>query len=139
MKIETQSLKRAASVARTRRREPEAGGSFAIAEESASATEGPARLTGLGGASALGAALLAQEDDTPERRRRQNLMRADDLLDRLDEIRMSLLSGRLSLRTLENLASALSARRSEDEDPGLRDTLDAIDLRVAVELAKYHS
>ncbi|ANK81649.1 MAG: hypothetical protein TEF_13230 [Rhizobiales bacterium NRL2] len=138
MKIDTQSLKSAQPVNRTRRREQRAdGGTFAVGESPQAGA--PAMLTGLGGPSALGAVLLAQEDDTPERRRRQEIRRADDLLDRLDEIRISLLSGSLTRRTLENLASALSARRSDSDDPGLKETLDAIDLRVAVELAKYHN
>lgn len=137
MKIEPQRLKSTSSVSRAKRRDAGAGSDFSVQEESSEAAE-PARLTGLGGPSALGAALLAQEDDTPQRRRRENMNRADDLLERLDEIRMSLLSGSLTKRTLENLAAALSSRRNDENDPGLQETLDAIDLRVAVELAKYH-
>lgn len=94
-------------------------------------------LSGLAGPSAIGAVLLAQQDESPEQRQSRYARRADDLLDRLDEIRISLLSGGISIERLKSLQGALSTRRESVEDPVLEQTLQEIDLRVAVELAKY--
>jgi hypothetical protein len=137
MKIETRTLNGASPARRIDRRDRRPDDAFKLDESSAS--QQPARMTGLGGASAVGAVLLAQEEDSPERRQRQSVRRADDLLDRLEEIRLSLLNGRIALPKLEALRDALAARQGSVSNPRLQDTLDAIDLRVAVELAKYHN
>ncbi|WP_417516999.1 flagellar assembly protein FliX [Minwuia sp.] len=137
MKIESQRLNAAAPVRRTTKRDGREDSAFAL--DSTDAGSEPARLTGLSGASAIGAVLLAQEEDTPAQRQQRRVRRADDLLDRLDEIRLSLLAGRIDTGKLENLKRALTMRLDGTEQPALQETLDAIDLRVAVELAKYHS
>lgn len=136
MKIERQRVNGATVAGRTRR--PDAKGDETFRLDDAGPAPAPAGLTGLAGTSALGAVLLAQQEEFGERRR-QNFSRAADLLDRLDEIRMALLTGRLQRTTLEKLASALATQRQEENDPAVTETLDAIDLRVAVELAKYHN
>lgn len=137
MKIESRRLNGAAPVRKAGQRDPRSGESFVV--ESPDAPAEPARMTGLGGASAIGAVLLAQEEDTPQSRQRKVVRRADDLLDRLDEIRLSLLSGRIAMDKLEALQHALSSRLESSDNPKLQETIDAIDLRVAVELAKYHA
>lgn len=135
MKIESRRLSGASPVRKSGNRDQRAGEGFTVATPSAPAE--PAKMTGLGGASAVGAVLLAQEEDTPQSRQRKSVRRADDLLDRLDEIRLSLLSGRIATSKLEALQRALSSRLENSDNPKLQETLDAIDLRVAVELAKY--
>lgn len=137
MKIESRRLNGAAPIRKTGNREPRSGESFTV--DSPGVPAEPARMTGLGGPSAIGAVLLAQEEDTPRSRQQKAMKRADDLLDRLDEIRLSLLSGRVALSKLEGLQRALSNRLETSDNPKLQETLDAIDLRVAVELAKYHA
>ncbi|RZJ24691.1 MAG: flagellar assembly regulator FliX, partial [Brevundimonas sp.] len=74
-------------------------------------------------------------EDATERRRRA-VRRGSGLLDRLDELKLALLSGEAGEGALERLTRTLREDRPEDADPGLKAVLDQIDLRVAVELAK---
>lgn len=82
-------------------------------------------------------ALLALQEvpDARERRARAR-RRAEDLLDRLDVLRMALLSGRLPVAEIEKLAVTASERRELLDDPGLSAVLGEIETRAAVELAK---
>ncbi|WP_416899739.1 MAG: flagellar assembly protein FliX [Minwuia sp.] len=137
MKIETGRISSTGPARRAERRNGQPESSFAL--ESSGPAASPARLTGMSGPSAASAVLLAQEEDTPSEKRRRTIRRADDLLDRLDEIRLSLLSGRIAIDKLQNLRRALEQRTERADNPALQETLDAIDLRVEVELAKYHS
>lgn len=96
--------------------------------------------TPVGGPAAVGGvdALLAlQEVADAATGRSKGLARANDLLDRLDEIRHGLLMGALSRDGLQDLARAVRQQRSETADPKLGEILDEIELRAAVELAKY--
>jgi hypothetical protein len=64
-------------------------------------------------------------------------LRAEDLLDHLDEVRHGLLTGALSRQMLERLARTARSERLSVDDPRLQELLDEIELRAAVELAKY--
>ena len=64
-------------------------------------------------------------------------LRAEDLLDHLDEVRHGLLTGALSRQMLERLARTARSERQSVDDPRLQELLDEIELRAAVELAKY--
>ena len=64
-------------------------------------------------------------------------LRAQDLLDQLDEVRHGLLAGALSRRMLDRLARIARSERQSVDDPRLQELLDEIELRAAVELAKY--
>lgn len=68
--------------------------------------------------------------------RRRALQRGNSLLDRLDDIRIGLLSGSLPRGQLENLRHLARQQVDLDGDPQLAAILDEIELRVAVELAK---
>lgn len=50
--------------------------------------------------------------------------RAEDILDRLDELRHGLLMGALSRRQIENLARLIRLKRESISDPRLVDILD---------------
>jgi hypothetical protein len=96
--------------------------------------------TPLGGTSApsgVDALLSLQEVGDAATGRSKGLQRAGDLLDRLEEIRMGLLTGALSRENLQELARGVRQRRGETDDPKLTEILDQIELRAAVELAKY--
>lgn len=85
---------------------------------------------------AVGSLLALQEtpgDPDGDTRGRQ---RGEDLLDRLDELRLALLDGRLPAAAIERLADLVAARRAQVSDPRLAEILDEIELRAAVELAK---
>ena len=100
---------------------------------SAGATATPAAVSGVAGVSALMA--LQGVEDATERRRRA-LRRGGGLLDRLEELKLALLSGEAGEGTLERLGRSLREERPIDADPDLNSLLAQIDLRAAVELAK---
>lgn len=63
--------------------------------------------------------------------------RAEELLRRLDLLRVDLLGGGIPRDRLIGLARALKTLRDQTFDPRLNTVLDEIDLRAQVELAKY--
>jgi Class II flagellar assembly regulator len=75
---------------------------------------------------------VASEPDSDTQGRR----RGEELLDRLDELRLALLEGRLSVAAIERLAAQAAAGRAQARDPRLAEILNDIELRAAVELAK---
>lgn len=105
-----------------------AGGAAPAVATTASA--GPAGVAGLSALMAL------QGVETATERRRRAIRRGGGLLDRLDELKLALLSGETGQGALERLGQGLREARTEDDDPGLTDLLNQIDLRAAVELAK---
>ena len=107
---------------------PQAGA--AGSTHAAAATAAP---TGVGDVSALMA--LQGVEDVMGRRRRA-VRRGSGILDRLEELKLALLSGEAGEGSLEKLARTLQEERPQDADAGLNGLLDQIDLRAAVELAK---
>lgn len=106
---------------------PQGGAAAASASTAASATSGVA------GMSALMA--LQGVEDAVERRRRA-IRRGGGLLDRLDELKLAVLSGESGQGALERLARSLREERPDGAEPDLASLLDHIDTRAAVELAK---
>ncbi len=92
------------------------------------------------GATSLGSveALLAVQatGDALDGGKARDINRADDLLDRLDEIHVGLLLGRFSRGRLEALVDRLTDSPRHSGDERLSDLLDQIELRARVELAK---
>jgi hypothetical protein len=72
----------------------------------------------------------------PLERKRRAVRRAGRILDALDEIKLALLDGNLSLGQLDRLRRALRDERSLTDDAKLEGLLDEIELRAAVEMAK---
>jgi hypothetical protein len=82
-------------------------------------------------------ALLALQDvGGPLERKRRAVRRASRILDVLDEVKLALLDGQLSVGQLDRLRRAVRAERDLTEDPQLEGLLDEIELRAAVEVAK---
>lgn len=73
--------------------------------------------------------------DRPAKRRAM-VQRGEDILDRLEELRVGLLLGSVPKERLAALAQMVRDRREEAEDPQLGALLDEIELRAEVELAK---
>jgi len=96
----------------------------------ASSGAGASRLT------QVDALLALQEVPDPRHGRSRGLRRATDLLDRLDEIRLGLLTGGIPLHRLQALSVALNVERNATPDPRLHEVMEEIELRCAVELAK---
>lgn len=60
-----------------------------------------------------------------------------DLLDRLDDLHLALAAGRIAPGRVAALAEALAARQGPSSDPRVEAVIAEIELRAAVELAKF--
>jgi len=80
--------------------------------------------------------LALQEVGTASDGRSRGLLRGQDLLDRLEDIRLGLLAGAIAKEDLRALSAAVGAQRAAVDDPRLNEILDEIELRAEVELAK---
>lgn len=112
------------------------------------ASEEPAEETGgVAGGAALGSidALLALQgvdavdsvDPDEKRRNSAAVDRGEDLLDRLEDIRIGLLTGRIPQERLQQLKEAVRRSGESAADPTLRLLINEIEIRVEVELAKH--
>jgi hypothetical protein len=134
MKIDRFSGPKAAASRRAGRSAASGGGGFARA-----LAEGPTQTGGPSGTSpvhAVSALLSIQEVDDSTEGRAKARRHADELLDRLEELRLALMLGEVPLAQLENLAQRLTQRRGTVEDPKLAQIINEIEIRAAVELAK---
>ena len=116
------------------------GGKGGFAQEISAIDSEPAMLTQLQGPSSLAPvdtliALQEVEDSTTGRKR--GMARGKEMLELLDSIRHGLLIGGISRQKLESLVQAVRSDRLAIEDPKLQEVLEQIELRAAIELAKY--
>ena len=111
----------------------QASGKFAA---SLATPASPGSVGQAGQVGALDSLLALQEVSDPTDERRRGVLRAEDLLDRLNDIRLGLLAGRIPAERLRMMVSTLRDRSANITDPGLRAVVDEIELRAAVELAK---
>ena len=110
------------------------GGLFSLPD--AAELSQPAQSAATTAAQSLEALLMMQEID-PRERRRKAVERGHKSLDLLDELKLAVMSGAdigPALTRLEKTASAMGETSGEAGLDGLRE---AIELRVAVELAKH--
>lgn len=133
MKVTGPSGPTTAATSRTAR--PASGFSLSSAGQAAPAAQ-PAAASAASGVAGLSALMALQGVETATERRRRAIRRGGGLLDRLDELKIALLSGQTGEVALSRLGQTLREERGEDQDPGLTDLLNQIDLRAAVELAK---
>lgn len=133
MKVDNLTSVGATAPKRSVKKNGAADGEFskALAEEvespSVGTTRAPAPSDGL---------LALQEVPDAVARNARARRHGEDLLDRLDELRLALLTGRLSPARIEALSAMVAARKEQVTDPGLSQILEEIELRAAVELAK---
>ena len=80
--------------------------------------------------------MALQGIEGPLEKRRRAIRRGGGLLDRLDELKLALLTGDADEGSLDQLARTLREERTDDGDVDLSALLDQIDLRASVELAK---
>lgn len=110
------------------------GGTFSAQaageEPTATATQSSAPLA------PIDSLLALQEVPDATVGRRRAVRRANDLLDRLNEIRDGFLTGSIPRDRLERLGDQLRMQRERVKDPNLASLIDEIELRCAVELAK---
>jgi len=98
------------------------------------AAAGP--TTGVSALGGVGALLALQETGGPLERKRRAVRRAGRILDVLDEVKIALVGGDLSMSQLERLGRAVREERDQTEDAALEGVLNEIETRAAVELAK---
>ncbi len=114
-----------------------ATGGFAMpATAGAAPASVAAATTAAHGVSDVSSLMALQGVESATERRRRAVRRGGGLLDRLDELKVALLSGEAGEAALERLGRSLREERPEDPDPALTGLLEQIDLRAAVELAK---
>ena len=136
MKIDPTSVLRAAKARPAARGRNGAGGDFAGSLSAGERAGGVTNASGVGSIDALVA--LQGVGDSPDKER-EALDHGESLLDRLDELRLDLLSGRIPQSRLEKLRDSLADRawrQGANHNPALLGVLAEIETRVAVELAK---
>ena len=94
-------------------------------------------VTPVGALASVDALLALQEVRENLDGRREAIQRGQALLDGLDEIRHGLLIGVIPRHKLQALAGAARRQKTKIDDPRLAEVLDEIELRAAVELAKF--
>ena len=90
----------------------------------------------MAGVADVSALMALQGVEGPLERRRRAIRRGGGLLDRLEELKLALLSGESGEAARQALQRGLREERTDDDDAGLNAVLDQIDLRASVELAK---
>lgn len=128
------SLRPSSSVRRTGKAAGTSGTSFSKHLEETEESSGVQGTSALGAVSCV---LDLQEVDDALARAARGKLRAEDLLDKLDDLRLDILTGSISKTKLERLSDVVNSHRAEVTDPNLSQILDEIDLRAQVELAKF--
>ncbi len=87
---------------------------------------------------ALDVLLNAQSSEDPTERaaRKRMTARANAILTTLDDLRMGMLTGTLTVGHMIDVADVVAGHREKIHDPHLTTILDEIDLRAQVEIAK---
>ena len=131
MKVDPTGTAKAASVRRPDKGSQAKPGEFSKLLEGLDEPEAP-RAT----ASAAPVDPVVGVRDATDRSGRRSKQRAEDILDRLEEIRLGLLAGAIPRDRLEALDQLVQQHRDRVADPRLSEILDEIELRARVELAK---
>lgn len=137
MKVTGMAGARAAAPRRTDRTGGRTAGADAFRLPSVSDQAETPKTAGAGPATATDSLLLLQEVPDATSGRSRGLQRGADMLDLLDQIRHGLLLGRIPPERLQQLTRAVQNHQKNTTDPGLSALLSEIELRAAVELAKF--
>lgn len=113
------------------------GGRESFTVKSPAEGGGEAPITKVMPLASVDALIALQEVDDENDQRRAALDHGEDLLSRLDEIRHGLLIGSIPRHRLKSLAQAARRQLPDIQDSRLAEILREIELRAAVELAKY--
>ncbi len=128
----------AGSSVRKAKKKSSSGQSFSESLREVSENEPVSNAGSVSGVGPVGAILAVQEvPDSMEGRSRGLIIGyGDDLLDRLEDIRIGLLLGGVSKDKLAELAQQMRQKRQEVNDPKLTEIINEIELRSEVEIAK---
>lgn len=88
------------------------------------------------GIKSIGSINIIQEVNPDGQKKRQLVDKGNEMLDKLEQIRDSLLFGNISLARLQNLQTIINGVETSNTDPELTDIIEQIKTRAAVELAK---
>ena len=77
-----------------------------------------------------------EESDENGKKKRELVNKGNEVLDKLEEIRDSMLFGTISIGRLQNLQNIISNIENSNSDPKLEEIIEQIKTRAAVELAK---
>lgn len=136
MKIQDLTRSQAVTGKRTERKGGVDAGSGFSALLGADDAPAAAGTGSAGPVASVGMILAVQQVEDATQGRSRGLARGHDLLDELDKMQKSLLLGDLSIGQLQHLAAKVRTYEKVS-DPQLSEILAEIELRVAVELAKY--
>jgi hypothetical protein len=102
---------------------------------SVSDSAGMSMSSNIAGVDAL---LMAQAADDPlqGKAKRQMKERAVSILDKLNDLKVAMVSGKVTIGHMISIADVIASHRETITDPELSAILDEIDLRAHVELAK---
>jgi len=112
------------------------GTDFAAQTDAAPPPAQTGETAGAGPVASVEAILALQQVPDATTGAKRAIAHGATLLDRLDDLRLALLVGRLGRAQIERLAEQLRARRETASDPSLVAVIEEIELRAAVELAK---
>ncbi|MCK6418096.1 MAG: flagellar assembly protein FliX [Alphaproteobacteria bacterium] len=139
MKIEGPGQSQATSRGRKSGSAGKAGQSFGDFLTDESSANAPARATQNIAMLDTLLALQGTDDPTARAARRRARERSGAILNALDEIRIKMLSGNLTVGHMIDVADVVASHREKIKDPGLTALMDEIDLRAQVELAKMRA
>lgn len=111
-----------------------ASGGFCVDEQESA--HGTAQTGGLRSISTVDALLALQGIEDTTQKKKRAVAKGRHALDVLDRLKAALLDGTLDQSAVARLKVAAEGLTEESGDPGLDTVLSAINLRVAVELAK---
>lgn len=138
MKIGSTRQAASAGVKRAGGASSTSGGFFADGAEAARGTAGLGAMPSLAAVDAL---LALQETpasgDALSGGARRAVVKAEQMLDILDDIKVALLAGQVSQGKLDQLVRVLDAQKGRLVEPKLAELLGQIELRAYVELAKF--
>jgi hypothetical protein len=139
MKID--STKSSSGVSKKKDAKKSSGDGAFGAMMSAGGTEDTSAPSGAGLSSTIAgvdALLMAQAADDPMqgKAKRQMKERAEGILDKLNDLKLAMVSGNVTIGHMVSIADVVASNRQNVTDPELSSILDEIDLRAHVELAK---
>jgi len=101
----------------------------------AASTGGSSMSAGIASVDILLAAQAA-DDPLQGKAKRRMKERAEDILSKLDDLKVAIVSGNVTIGHMVSIADVAASHRDKITDPELTAILDEIDLRAHVELAK---
>jgi hypothetical protein len=137
MKVGGPGRASAASGSKGGKASQKSGAKFSIENEAveSAASGGVASASPISSIEALVA--LQGVDDRLPKGNKQAMAKGRDLLEKLEAIRDGLLTGSLTADNLKQLQETLSGYNVSDADPALQQIIKDIEVRAAVELAKF--